>query len=295
MSQNTVIGVNSTITQGGANNVVIGTSCAAYDTFNSVAVGSGAESKKGYGVAVGDLAQNDERYGIAIGTSASNEARNGISLGHTARNSSEHGISIGHDINNDGMWDNIAIGRKSQSKSGVGITNTLSIGYKACCSGGGCVAIGSETESGSKENNKGDSIAIGRNAKATGENSITIGCTSGDDLQNSADGAIVIGGGTAKTVKFGLNTLVLSSTDGITFSENPKVNGNVVPSVADDIITKKYVDDRIVRNPDNSTNTIKIGDGNSSKLIIGGYYISFTSSGVQFGTGDSSVSIPFQQ
>jgi hypothetical protein len=292
MSRNTVIGLDSTITQGGANNVVIGNNCTAYDTFSSVVVGNSAMSKRGFGIAIGDWAINDQRFGIAIGQEALNQDVYGIAIGQAARNNSEYGISIGQDITNDGISSTIAIGKECQVCEEVECT--LSIGYKAGCNGDHCIAIGSEAVSGNSTSDKGNGIAIGRNAKATGENSITIGCTSTTELNNSTDGSVIIGASsTTNSVKFGPNTLQLSQANGITFTENPKVNENVAPSVANDIITKKYVDDRIVKNPDTTTNTIKLGDTNTTKLVIGGYYISFSSTGVIFGTSDKYVEVPF--
>jgi hypothetical protein len=124
----------------------------------------------------------------------------------------------------------IAIGSGSKVNN---VEGGVSIGYNSAV-GDGFLRYGS--------------IALGYQAKCTGSNSITIGYGMTNDVADS----IRIGNNSVTTIKLGATSYSLSST-GLTFNEQPKIVETLYPPTGNyDIVTKKYVDDKISEIPPSS-------------------------------------------
>jgi hypothetical protein len=236
---------------------------------------------------------------------------NAIVIGAEATSSLENSVAIG----------SAAIVEGSELSDAQSLFSSVAVGYHSHAESNNAVAIGSHT---SAELN---SVAVGVGANA-GENSVAIGT-----LVTAPDDSVYVGNLQSKiklgkleaslystetdvrtkselvldgirksanileavgSVSIGQTSIDVSSTE-ITFNQQPKVLSTVTPTEDNDIITKKYVDDRIVKNPNSTTNIIQLGGSGTTKLLIGTYFIEFHADKVDLGVTDGSyVSITYR-
>ena len=147
----------------------------------SLAISSNKVYKPTSSSSSGGTPSNPEQYlegAISIGNDAKATKSNGIALGAGAEANSPSSVAIGH------------LAGTVESASGG---ENIAIGLRANAKHSGSIVIGADTA----DNNDGvgskDVIAIGRNAKAYGDNSIAIGHNAQAQGATSKDNTIAIG------------------------------------------------------------------------------------------------------
>jgi hypothetical protein len=171
-------------------------------------------------------------------------------------------------------------------------TSSIVLGYQSYVKGNGGIAIGFKANS--YNNGSTSSIAIGNGASGSGEYAIAIGQGASADANTIAIGHPDLN----NTVILGPNKMSLSS-GGITFNEQPKINGDLTPTADNDIATKKYVDDKIAElitkeywNHPTEPNTIKVGPDGVGRLQVGNsFFMEAGQSSIYIGTnqGDGTT------
>lgn len=169
-----VIGANSSSTS--PVSIVIGngaTAAASNTNGYAIVIGQDAFANNGHSIALGSNSNATGMFSTSIGSNSEARSERSIAIGlhATVENGSEHSIAIGSGatVNNTSGSDlyNISLGTESISDRG----DSIAIGHGAQATGLGAIAIGYNA----KSPNIGTSVVIGYNAQATGGWGVAIG------------------------------------------------------------------------------------------------------------------------
>lgn len=179
----------------------------------------------------GGTPSNPEQYlegAISIGNNAEATKSNGIALGAGAEANSPSSVAIGHlagTVESASGGENIAIGLRAKAKhsgsivigadtadnnDGVGSKDVIAIGRNAKAYGDNSIAIGHNAQA-QGATSKDNTIAIGLNAIASGNNSVAIGKGAIASAENSmaiGQGAVSAGNNAIAIGKYGTTVCV---------------------------------------------------------------------------------------
>jgi uncharacterized protein YneR len=215
-----------------------------------------------YSVALGGSVTADDSYTVAIGSSASATDPYGVSIGYNAMNVSRGGIAIGalSKAYSAGYSFNIALGYNANAGYTNGGTYNTAIGPNAKAYGNTSISIGSSTTAGNSESTSDHAIAIGPTATASGNRSISIGRLAA----GNGDYSIAVGydtdAGPACTV-IGANASISSSYSNSTaLGATSTVDGSNQIRLGDSFITDLKCYDTSISSPSDIRDKADIAD-----------------------------------